>query len=112
MRQFSAALGELREASFLDKEAIAERLIAVGHPRARDVLTALLEDRLYVRNADQKVFIVKTTEGELRRYELVDPLSLADAGSAPADALTKIGTNNRLRRVGEDRARAVRPVEP
>ena len=29
---------------------------------------------------------------------LVDPLSLKDAGSVPADSLTKIGTNNGLRR--------------
>ena len=94
----SAALAELREASFLDKEAIAERLIAAGHPRARDVLTALLEDRLFVRNADQKVFIVKTTEGDRASYELVEPLSSDGAGSAPPDALTRIGTNNRLRR--------------
>jgi urea transport system permease protein len=95
---FSTSLGELREATFLDKEAIAERMIASGHPRARDVLTALLEDRLYVRNADQNIFIVKTTEGEPASFELVEPLSAADAGAASPDALTKIGTNNRLRR--------------
>ncbi len=94
----SAAIDELREASFLDKEAIAERLITVGHPRARDVLTALLEDRLYVRNADQKVFIVKTTEGDPPSYDLVDPLSSDNAGSASPDTLTKVSTNNRLRR--------------
>ena len=96
--RLAAAVAELREASFLDKEAIAERMIAVGHPRARDVLTALLEDRLFVRNADRKVFIVKTTEGDRASYDLVEPLSSAEAGSAPPDALTRIGTNNRLRR--------------
>jgi urea transport system permease protein len=95
---FSTALGELREATFLDKEAIAERMIAGGHPRARDVLTAFLEDRLYVRNADQTIFIVKTTEGDTGSFELIEPLSAADAGTAPPQALTKIGTNNRLRR--------------
>ena len=95
---FSTAIGELAEATFLDKEAIAERLIAAGHPRARDVLTALLEDRLFVRNADGKVFIVKTTEGDRASYDLVEPLSFADAGSTPPDTLTRIGTNNRLRR--------------
>ena len=98
MRHSPPRSANCREATFLDKEAIAERLIAAGHPRARDVLTALLEDRLYVRNADQKIFIVKTTEGEPASYDLVEPLSLADAGSAPPDTLTKIGTNNRLRR--------------
>jgi urea transport system permease protein len=95
---FLASMAELREASFLDKEAIADRLIAAGHPGTRDLLTALLEDRLYVRTSDQSIFIVKTTEGEPAAYELVDPVTRKDAGSAPVDALTKIGTNNRLRR--------------
>jgi urea transport system permease protein len=95
---FLTAVGELRDASFLDKEAIAERLIASQHPRARDVLTALLEDRLHVRNDTQTVVIVKSAEGDRASYDLVDPLSLDDAGSALPDAVTKIGTNNRLRR--------------
>lgn len=96
---FLAALGELREASFADKEAIVERLIQNGHPGVHSVLTAFLSDRLYFRNDDQKVFIVKSTEGEPAALDLVDPQTVKDAGSAPADSLTKIGTNNRLRRV-------------
>ena len=95
---FLAAVAGLREASFLEKEAIGEQLIASGHARARDVLTALLDDRLYVRNADQRVVIAKTIDGSPATYDLVDPLSLADVGSEPPEALTKIGTNNRLRR--------------
>jgi len=95
--QFQTALGELREASFLDKEAVAERLSAAGHASTRDVLTALLEDRLYVRTSDQAIFIVKAAEG-LASYDLVDPLTLKDAGTAAAESLSKIGTNNRLRR--------------
>ena len=95
---FASSLDELPDATYLDKEAIAARLIASGHPRARDVLTALLDDRLFVRTLDKKVFIVKTVEGDPASYALVDPLSLADAGSAPPDSLTRIGTNNRLRR--------------
>ncbi len=95
---FASSIGELREAGYADKEAIAERMIAAGHPNTRQVLTALLEDRLFVRNADQKVVIVKTTEGDPASYELVDPVSLTDAGTAPPDSLARIGTNNRLRR--------------
>jgi urea transport system permease protein len=95
---FLTALGELREASFLDKEAIVERLIATGHPNTRALLSAFLEDRLYVRQQDQKVFIVKSAEDGLARFELVDPLSGKDAGSDPPDGFIKIGTNNRLRR--------------
>ena len=95
---FSTALAELPEATFLDKESITERMVASAHPRARDVLTALLEDRLFVRPLDKKVFIVKTSEGSAASYDLIDPMSLADAGSAASDSLTRIGTNNRLRR--------------
>jgi urea transport system permease protein len=92
---FLATLGEMREATYSDKASIAERLSRAGHPSVRAVLTALLEDRLYFRNSDQKFFIVKS--GEADPLALIDPLSLKDAGDAPADSLTKIGTNNGLR---------------
>src|SRR5260370_42349860 len=94
---FLSALGELREATYSGKASIAERLSQGGHPCVHAVLTALMEDRLYFRNNDQKVFIVKSADGD--PLNLIDPLSLKDAGSAPADNLTKIGTNNALRRM-------------
>jgi urea transport system permease protein len=94
---FLSTLGELREATYSDKASIVERLSQGGHPSVRAVLTAFLEDRLYFRNNDQKVFIVKSAEGD--PLNLIDPLTLKDAGSAPADSLTKIGTNNGLRRI-------------
>jgi len=93
---FLSALGELREATYSDKASIVQRLSQSGHPSVRAVLTAFLEDRLYFRNSDQKVYIVKSAEGD--NLHLIDPLSLKDAGSAPADSLTQIGTNNALRR--------------
>src|SRR5580704_13389776 len=89
---FLATLGELREASYSDKASIAERLSQTGHPSVRVVLTALMEDRLYFRNSDQKIFIAKTADAD--PLSLIDPLSLKDAGSTAADSLTKIGTNN------------------
>ncbi len=93
---FLSTLGELREASYTDKESIVERLSKSGHPSVRAVLTALLEDRLYFRNSDQKIFIVKTADAD--PLNLMDPVTLKDAGSASADSFTKIGTNNGLRR--------------
>jgi len=93
---FLSTLGELREASYSDKVSIVERLSQGGHPSVRAVLTAFLEDRLYFRNDDQKVFIAKTADSD--PLELIDPVSLKDNGSASADSLTKIGTNNGLRR--------------
>jgi urea transport system permease protein len=93
---FLSTLGELREASYSDKASIVERLSQTGHPSVRAVLTAFMEDRLYFRNDDQKVLIAKSADED--PANLIDPLSLKDAGSAPADSLTKIGTNNGLRR--------------
>ncbi len=93
---FLATLGELREASYSDKASIVERLSQTGHPSVRAVLTAFLEDRLVSRNDDQKIFLVKSAEGD--PLNLIDPVLLKDAGPAPADSVTKIGTNNGLRR--------------
>ena len=83
------------------KEASSSKLAQSGHPNVRAVLTALLEDRLYFRNDDQKVFLAKPAAEDTPGLELIDPLSLKSAGSAPIDGLTKIGTNNHLRRVLE-----------
>jgi urea transport system permease protein len=67
------------------------------------VLTAFMEDRLFYRNADkpedQKIIIVKTTEGDPAVLDLIDPLTLKAAGTAPMDSLTSINTNNHLRQV-------------
>ena len=92
-------LGELRDADYADKEVIVERLIQTGHSSTRAVLNAFLEDRLFYRNDNQAVFVAKSTEGDPTSLELIDPVTLKDAGSTPADQLTKVGTNNRLRRV-------------
>ena len=93
-------LGQLRDASFEDKDKIVDQVVQSGHPNARAVLTALLEDRLYARNADMKVFLVKTAAGEdTTTLDLIDPVTLKGAGPASVDDLTKIGTNNHLRRV-------------
>ncbi len=92
---FLSTLGELREATYADKAKIAERLSQTGHSSVRAVLTALLEGRLYFRNSDQKIFIGKAVDAD--PLNLIDPLSLKDAGTAPADSMTQIGTNNGLR---------------
>ena len=97
---FLAALGELRDASFEDKPNIVEKLVQSGHPNAQAALTALLQDRLYFRNADMKVFLVKSAATEdTTTLDLIDPVTLKGSGPASTDDLTKIGTNNHLRRV-------------
>jgi urea transport system permease protein len=97
---FLATLGQLRDATFADKDKIVDQLVQSGHPSAQAALTALLEDRLYFRNDDQKVFLLKSAAtDDATTLDLIDPLTLKDSGSAPVDNLTKIGTNNHLRRV-------------
>src|SRR5215470_16425252 len=93
---FLSAIGELREASYSDKAAIAQRLTRSGHPRVRAVLTALLEDRFAFKNDDNRAFILKSAEGD--PLVLIDPLSLKESGTAPGDAVTKAGTKYSLRR--------------
>jgi urea transport system permease protein len=101
--KFLSILRELREASFPDKEGIIERLSQTGHPSVRVVLTAFMEDRLFYRTAekpeDQKIVIVKSTESDPSVLDLIDPLTLKAAGTAPMDSLTGINTNNHLRSV-------------
>jgi urea transport system permease protein len=97
--RFSALLGELRDAGFADKEAVVDRLGQSGHAGTRAVLTAYLDDRLYFRVQDRRVFVVKSNDDALPSLELLDPLTLKAAGSASREEVTKIGTNNRLRRV-------------
>jgi urea transport system permease protein len=97
---FLATLGELRTASFDDKDKIVQRLAESGHPSVRAVLTALLEDRLFFRNQDQKVVIIKPGETEDSPiFDLIDPLTLKSAGTASSSECTKIVANNHLRRV-------------
>src|SRR5262249_20640949 len=83
--KFLSTLGELSAATFEDKDEIVKRLSQTGHPNLRAVLTALLEDRLYFRNDDQKVFLVKSGEESAPTLDLIDPLSLKSAGSVPVE---------------------------
>ena len=95
---FRAIVGELAGANFRQKEAIAEQMLATGHGAVRDVLTALLEDRLFEREDDGRVFVVESNEEGLATFQLLDPATLADAGTISPDRLDRIITNNRLRR--------------
>ncbi len=97
---FLALLGQLRDAPFPDRDNIIDRLAQSGHSNVRAVLTAYLEDRLYYRNDDQKVFLIKSVpEDDATTLDLMDPITLKSVGSAPIDNFTKIVANNHLRRV-------------
>ena len=97
---FLSTLGQLRNAAFDDKDKIVDQVAQSGHPSVRPVLTAFLEGRLYFRNQDQKIFLVKAGR---RRFRHARSDRSAHAQSPPApplsDSLTKIVTNNHLRRI-------------
>ena len=95
-----AALGELREASFADKEAIVERLWRQRPRRARGRCSPRCSKTASSSAAPtSRSFIAKSADDSLTSLELVDPLTLKPAGiGPPRRRSTKIGTNNRLRR--------------
>ena len=95
---FRALVAEFADASFRAKEALAERMLATGHPRVRNVLTALLEDRLFERERDARIFIVESNDERLSAFQLLDPASLDPVEAVAPDLLRRIITNNRLRR--------------
>ncbi|MXW36106.1 MAG: hypothetical protein F4Z60_11670, partial [Chloroflexi bacterium] len=95
---FRALVAEFADANFRAKEALAERMLATGHPRVRDVLTALLEDRLFERERDARIFVVESNDERLTAFQLLDPASLDPVEAVAADLLRRIITNNRLRR--------------
>jgi urea transport system permease protein len=92
-------LGQLRDASFDDKEKIIDQLAASNHPSVRAILTAFLQGRLYYRNQDMQVVLIKQGDEDSTMPHLIDPVTLKPAGAASDDDLTKMVTNNRLRRV-------------
>ena len=95
---FRALVNELDGANLREKEAVAERLLNTGHPSVAAVLTALLEGFVFVRDQDAQVVLVESVDENLVEYRLLDPVSLAGAGSASPDQLSRVITNNRLRR--------------
>ena len=92
---FATAVSGLAAESFPEKAAAVTALSELRHPNGRVVLAALLDGKLYFRNADNKVFI---TDGGEAALALTDPLTLASAGTGKPDDFSRITTNNSLRK--------------
>jgi urea transport system permease protein len=89
------ALGQLPTASFEDKSTIIQGL-AQSHPQgARELLRAMLDGHVAVRDSDKKVFIVSDDPAG---YALTDPLTGKSSGTGSADDFTTVGMNNHLRK--------------
>ena len=103
---FATAVAGLAADSFPDKSAAVTALTELKHPNGRAVLAALLDGKLYLRNADNKVFITDGGETELA---LTDPLTLTAAGKGKPDDYSRITTNNSLRKALRSAVGGVRP---
>jgi urea transport system permease protein len=93
---FAAAVGELKDASYIRKAELIRGLAQQRQPGTKELLAAMLDGSVYSRTSDGKVFIVApVTTG----YGLTDPLTGKGAGTGPAEGFEKVGINNALRRV-------------
>ena len=89
------ALNQLPTASFEDKSTIIAGL-ALSHPQgSRELLQAMLDGHVAVRESDKKVFIVRDDPAG---YALTDPLTGKSAGTGSADDFDTVGMNNHLRK--------------
>lgn len=70
-------------------------LAETGDDRAEDILTAMVERRLFVRKSDGKVVIAAKGDDD---YVLTDPIDGKALGSVATGDLKKLRSNNRLRR--------------
>jgi len=106
---FSQAVANLASDSFQDKQKAVATLTETRHPNTPKVLSAMLEGNLYARTADQRVFLVEASDGQLR---LSDPLTLAPAGTGAAEDFAKITTNNQLRKALKSAIASFRLSDP
>jgi urea transport system permease protein len=93
--EFAVAVAGLAATSFPEKSAAVATLAELRHRNSKAVLAALLDGKLYVRDADSKVFI---TDGGETALALTDPLTLEAAGSGAPGEFSRITTNNSLRK--------------
>jgi urea transport system permease protein len=92
---FATAVAGLASDNFPDKSAAVAAITELKHPNGRAVLEALLDGKLYFRNADNRIFI---TDGGETALALTDPLTQKSAGTGSADDFTRVTTNNSLRK--------------
>jgi urea transport system permease protein len=92
---FATAIAGLAADNFADKTTAVTAVAESRHAHARAVLAALLDGKLYLRTADNKVFI---TDGGETTLALTDPLTMQGAGNGAPDDFSRITTNNGLRK--------------
>ena len=88
-------IDQLGSAKLSDMDDHITALAKTGDAKVIPVLEALGEGELYQRKSDGKVFLVKAQGADLL---LVDPVTAAEAGTAPKAAMQKVKVNNAVRR--------------
>ncbi|HTT06499.1 MAG TPA: urea ABC transporter permease subunit UrtB [Steroidobacteraceae bacterium] len=91
---FAQLVASLAMADFPAKRALIRQIAALHDPRGRALLQAMLDENLYARMSDNRVFITAADGDNLK---LTDPLSGLAAGEASADAFNSIDIDNQLR---------------
>ncbi|MGE0386873.1 MAG: urea ABC transporter permease subunit UrtB [Gammaproteobacteria bacterium] len=93
---YAEAAARLATPGFAELKATIGMIADSGSPNARTLLVALLDGRVHRRDADSRVFIIEE-RGDA--YALTDATTLAPAGTAGVDDLTRITTNNQIRKM-------------
>lgn len=91
-----ALIDALGTADFKQAETLIGQIAATGDARVVPALEAFASGELYVRKADNLVFMTLAAGSN---FTLIDPLSGETVGEAPKAAVSKIRVNNNLRRV-------------
>nr|WP_319486592.1 urea ABC transporter permease subunit UrtB [uncultured Cohaesibacter sp.] len=88
-------INALADGSLKDRAEKVDALLATGDPKVVPVLSQLADGNLYVRKADNRVFL---TESAGKNFTLTDPVSGEVIPDINKRTLDKIKANNSLRR--------------
>lgn len=94
--QFAALVAQFPAAGYRQKEKLVAQVLKLNPPGGRALLNALLDNRLYARKRDGAVFMVERAEDG--PWSLSAAVTGLPAGTAEAGELSRIRTNNRLRK--------------
>jgi urea transport system permease protein len=93
---FRARIDALGRGSYSRKARAVQAFAETGDPRAAEILRAYRAGKLYRRDADKRVFVLRSEDGDT--LTLSDPLDPAKTITLKSDAVTKARINNRVRR--------------
>jgi urea transport system permease protein len=90
----AAGLEDLKSSSFATKSGAIAKIAESGVERAHPILQALLDGRVFLRQADGVFLIAADDDPET---PMTDALTGKDVGAVSRDDLKKIGINNQMR---------------